>query len=472
MTRKTLTLAALLFCWLASAHPIRAQTPTPSLGPIYIVQAGETLWEIAARFQVDLEELKQVNHIENADWISEGQELVIPGLEDLQGYLVTQAVPLGETLRSMSRASGTSESVLRRLNRLVSPTEVYAGSRLVLLQAEKGSSRKARTSLAPGETLLELAVRQNTNPWTLMRVNQIRAGWAALPGDVLYLPNGDSTAAPAGLPPIFTHITLSPLPLVQGATAQVNVRVTASLASLNGSLADYPLHFFPLAEKEWIALQGIHALLSGGIYPLHLEATLMDGSQQTFEQLVLVEEGGFPHETLVVDRAYIDPSITSSEEAQIRALVNEATPDRLWNGVFLPPGYFPDCYTSRFGNRRTYIASDQSLTLEGFHTGLDFCGGSGLPIVAPAAGVVVFAGPLEVRGNATIINHGWGVYSGFWHQSEILVQVGQHVQAGETIGKVGGTGRVTGAHLHWEIWVNGVQVNPLAWLNGEFPRRE
>lgn len=329
MTRKTLTLAALLFCWLASAHPIRAQTPTPSLGPIYIVQAGETLWEIAARFQVDLEELKQVNHIENADWISEGQELVIPGLEDLQGYLVTQAVPLGETLRSMSRASGTSESVLRRLNRLVSPTEVYAGSRLVLLQAEKGSSRKARTSLAPGETLLELAVRQNTNPWTLMRVNQIRAGWAALPGDVLYLPNGDSTAAPAGLPPIFTHITLSPLPLVQGATAQVNVRVTASLASLNGSLADYPLHFFPLAEKEWIALQGIHALLSGGIYPLHLEATLMDGSQQTFEQLVLVEEGGFPHETLVVDRAYIDPSITSSEEAQIRALVSEATPDRL-----------------------------------------------------------------------------------------------------------------------------------------------
>lgn len=470
--RRKFTLLTLLFFWLASAYPIRAQTPTPLPGPIYIVQAGETLWEIAIRLRVDLEELKQVNHLDNADWLAAGQELVIPGLDDLQGYLLTHAVPLGETLRSLSRASGTPENILRRLNHLVSPTEVYAGSRLVLLRASKEATQKARASLASGETLLELAVRQNTSPWTLMRLNQIPASWAALPGDVLDLPYGATTATSAGLPPIFTHIALSPLPLVQGATAQVNVRTAASVAALNGQLADHPLRFFPLAEQEWVALQGIHALLPSGVYPLRLEATLTDGSQQAFEQMVLLEEGGFPHETLVVDRAYIDPTVTAAEETHIRALVREVTPDRLWNGVFLPPGYFPDCYTSRFGNRRTYIASDQSLTLEGFHTGLDFCGGSGLPIAAPAAGIVVFAGPLEVRGNATILNHGWGVYSGFWHQSEILVQVGQQVQAGEIIGKVGGTGRVTGAHLHWEIWVNGVQVNPLAWLKEEFPRRE
>ncbi len=472
MTRKTLTLVTFLLCWLASAYPIRAQTPTPLPGPIYIVQAGETLWEIALRFRVNLEELKRVNHIDNADWIAEGQELIIPGLEDLQGYLLTKVVPLGETLRSLSRASGTPEGILRRLNHLISPTEVYAGSRLVLLQAGKEPTWKARTALASGETLLELAVRQNTSPWTLMRINQIPASWAALPGDILYLPGDEATATPAGLPPIFTYIALSPLPLVQGATAQVTVHLNAPITTLNGLLVDQPLRFFPLKEKEWVALQGIHALLPGGIYPLRVEATLPGGDRQAFEQLVLIEKGGFPYETLVVDRAYIDPDVTASEETQIRALVHEATSDRLWNGVFLPPGYFPDCYTSRFGNRRTYIASDRSLTLEGFHTGLDFCGGSGLPIAAPAAGVVVFAGPLEVRGNATIINHGWGVYSGFWHQSEILVQVGQRVQAGEIIGKVGGTGRVTGAHLHWEIWVNGVQVNPLAWLNEEFPRRE
>ncbi|HQX18297.1 MAG TPA: M23 family metallopeptidase, partial [Anaerolineales bacterium] len=60
-------------------------------------------------------------------------------------------------------------------------------------------------------------------------------------------------------------------------------------------------------------------------------------------------------------------------------------------------------------------------------------------------------------------------YSGFWHQSELLVSVGDFVEQGQVIGLVGGTGRVTGAHLHWEVWVNGAQVNPLEWLNQIFP---
>ena len=92
-----------------------------------------------------------------------------------------------------------------------------------------------------------------------------------------------------------------------------------------------------------------------------------------------------------------------------------------------------------------------------------------MPITAPAAGKVVFAGLWTVRGNATIIDHGWGIYSGFWHQSEIDVQVGQVVEQGQVIGLVGGTGRVTGAHQHWEVWANGVQVNPMDWLQQSYP---
>jgi murein DD-endopeptidase MepM/ murein hydrolase activator NlpD len=68
-----------------------------------------------------------------------------------------------------------------------------------------------------------------------------------------------------------------------------------------------------------------------------------------------------------------------------------------------------------------------------------------------------------------MIDHGWGVYSGFWHQSEFKVQVGDMVDAGQIIGLVGDTGRSTGAHLHWELWVNGVQVDPLDWLQQEYP---
>ena len=90
-------------------------------------------------------------------------------------------------------------------------------------------------------------------------------------------------------------------------------------------------------------------------------------------------------------------------------------------------------------------------------------------ILAPAAGTVVFAGPMTVRGNATMMDHGWGVYTGYLHQSEILVKVGDKVTPGQVIGLVGGTGRVTGPHLHWEVWVGGVQVDPLEWLETVFP---
>ena len=92
-----------------------------------------------------------------------------------------------------------------------------------------------------------------------------------------------------------------------------------------------------------------------------------------------------------------------------------------------------------------------------------------MPISTAANGVVVFAGETIVRGNATIIDHGWGIFSGYYHQSESYVQTGDQVESGQVIGLVGASGRVTGAHLHWEVWVNGVQVNPMIWLEKSFP---
>jgi len=92
-----------------------------------------------------------------------------------------------------------------------------------------------------------------------------------------------------------------------------------------------------------------------------------------------------------------------------------------------------------------------------------------LNIYAPAAGVVAYTGNLTVRGGATFIDHGQGIYSGFFHQAEMLVTEGDHVEAGDLIGIIGGTGRVTGPHLHWEIWANGVQINPVDWINNSYP---
>jgi murein DD-endopeptidase MepM/ murein hydrolase activator NlpD len=92
-----------------------------------------------------------------------------------------------------------------------------------------------------------------------------------------------------------------------------------------------------------------------------------------------------------------------------------------------------------------------------------------VPIYAPADGKVVFADALTVRGNTTYIDHGWGVYTGYLHQSEMYVEVGDQVSRGQVIGQVGATGRVTGPHLHWEIWVGGVPVEPLDWTTEAIP---
>jgi murein DD-endopeptidase MepM/ murein hydrolase activator NlpD len=186
--------------------------------------------------------------------------------------------------------------------------------------------------------------------------------------------------------------------------------------------------------------------------------------------MVLVTTGGYLSEDIPLnDPSTLDPAVTEPELQNIRSLTTLFSPTRYWSGVFTSPAVDPNCFTSWYGTRRTYRVVNSDIEVPGFHSGLDFCGGEGLQIFAPAPGRVVFAAPLTVRGNATIIDHGWGVYSGFWHQSQTYVNVGDTVEQGQVIGLVGGTGRVTGAHLHWEIWVNGVQVNPLDWLEQPIP---
>jgi murein DD-endopeptidase MepM/ murein hydrolase activator NlpD len=88
--------------------------------------------------------------------------------------------------------------------------------------------------------------------------------------------------------------------------------------------------------------------------------------------------------------------------------------------------------------------------------------------LAAAPGIVVLADALNVRGNATIIDHGWGVFTGYWHQAEQFVRVGDVVTTGQPIGTIGATGRVSGAHLHWELWVSGVPVDPMQWVRQSF----
>lgn len=456
----------LLFVILSSftAQPVLAQAS----GPVYIVQPGDTLSFIASRFNVTINDLVTANPALDPNILSEGQQIVIPGLEGVTGVLETEIIPFGDSLRSLSRRTQVEDEQLKKLNRLVSPTELYVGISLIVPTQENQQSLSTRITPSAGESLLELAVRQGSDPWTLASVNKLDGTWTALPGDILYSPLGDGPGNATGLPSAFLGASIGPLPLKQGSTSVIHAQVREGIA-LSGILVDKPLHFFPTTGEQ-VALQGVHALQEPGVYPLLMEATLPDGSKQSFEQMVLVTSGNFLSEPIPLnDPSLIDPAVTEPELATLTALTAPSTPTRYWTDIFASPATDPNCFTSRYGTRRVYTVINSDLEVNGFHTGLDFCGGEGLQIFAPAPGKVVFAAPLTVRGNATIIDHGWGVYSGIWHQSQAFVNVGDMVEAGQVIGLVGGTGRVTGAHLHWEVFVNGVQVNPLDWLNQVYP---
>lgn len=438
--------------------------------PYYVVQEGDSLWDIAARFGVGIEDLQTANEITDPGQLSVGAELIIPGLDGFPGRLDTTSIPYGETLRSLGLRFGVPVETLVRLNRLTSPAELYAGATLIIPFEARDNLIGLRTSLAPGQSLLELAVLRNTNPWSLVTGNDLPGIWSALPGDTLRLA-GEVAEGPGALPNAITAVTLDPLPLSQGKTVVIQVSGRPGL-SLSGSLAGRELRFFAL-EAGYVALQGVHAMTEPGLYPLTLKGVLPGGAEGdtltfAFSQSVLIRSGDYAFDpVLSVDPETLDPAVTQPENELWADLGVPFTGEKMWTGRFQSPVPvdFTDCWTSLFGNRRSYNGSAYSY----FHSGLDFCGGEGTDLFAPAAGRVVFTGPLTVRGNATVIDHGWGVYTAYDHQSETLVREGDLVEPGQLIGRGGSTGRTTGPHLHWEVWVGGVQVDPTDWLERPFP---
>jgi murein DD-endopeptidase MepM/ murein hydrolase activator NlpD len=351
---------------------------------------------------------------------------------------------------------------------VVSPTEFYVGASLIIPKQENQTDLKRRLSTAAGESLFELAVETDDSPWTLSTLNGLNGTWDALPGDVLYTTGPEASDQNAsGLPPAFASAQIASLPFKQGETGEIIVQPAAGM-TLSGKLVNYPLHFFPVGDGRMVALQGIHAMLDPGVYPLQLDATAADGSTQSFEQMVLVASGGYRKEALSVPSEMIDPAVTAPEDQQVLSITAPVTSTKAWQGAFTLPVAPDYCIKDWFGLRRSFNGSDYKY----FHSGIDFgvCSADHpFDIYAAAPGTVIFAGALTVRGNATFIDHGWGVYSAYFHQKEINVGVGQQVQAGQLIGQIGATGRVTGPHLHWELWVNGVQVNPQNWLDRAYP---
>lgn len=111
--------------------------------------------------------------------------------------------------------------------------------------------------------------------------------------------------------------------------------------------------------------------------------------------------------------------------------------------------------TSEFGTRMSPFEGKRH-----FHPGLDIAAVAGSAVVAPADGTVTFVGDFENLGKSVLIDHGAGILTRYGHLNTYNVQVGQVVRRGEAIASVGNTGRSTGPHLHYEIWIRNVAVNP------------
>lgn len=146
----------------------------------------------------------------------------------------------------------------------------------------------------------------------------------------------------------------------------------------------------------------------------------------------------------------------SGNELQfIEGLLKPSSEPPRWRGTFLLPAEGP--LFDNYGERRSY----SGVVAAGFHYGTDIGAPQGTPVVATNSGRVILARALVTRGNAVIIDHGFGVYSGYWHLADITVSEGQDVTRGQLIGHVGATGLATGPHLHWEVRIGRVTVDPL-----------
>jgi murein DD-endopeptidase MepM/ murein hydrolase activator NlpD len=258
----------------------------------------------------------------------------------------------------------------------------------------------------------------------------------------------------------------------QGGLLQVETRSAAPLTGIDAKWADHVLPFWPVvppasAQRASVpranvqrALVGVDLEQKSGEYEIAFAAQLPGGEPVSCSAQVLVKEGKFAVEALKVAPEFVEPNPNDVERAnkerqRLRELFGTSTPERLWRGSFRLP--LPGAKNARnFGRRRVLNGQPGSP-----HTGVDFPAPSGTLIHAAQRGRVVLAENLFFSGNTVILDHGLGVYTFYGHMVSMSVKVGDVVNTGAILGRVGATGRVTGPHLHWGLTVNQARVNPL-----------
>ncbi len=157
-----------------------------------------------------------------------------------------------------------------------------------------------------------------------------------------------------------------------------------------------------------------------------------------------------------LDNLDSDISVQKDEKAELMRLL-----DRQKSILACTPSVWPakGWVSSGFGYRLSPFTNEKEL-----HRGLDICSRKGAPVIAPADGVVAYVETDPGYGKTVIINHGYGLNTVYAHLEKVHVKKGQVVRRHQEIATVGDSGRTTGAHLHYEVHLNGVPVNPLRYI--------
>ena len=269
----------------------------------------------------------------------------------------------------------------------------------------------------------------------------------------------------------FSNVTWEPLRPTEGSIVTLMVQPSSrfdhATITVSSTIANQALHFEADTNGAYSALAPI-PVGSGDTLAIPIRISDASGFRENKIVKVPVSAVSSGVLQLSVDPRFITPPDSElpriQRERSLVASVSRASHEtpRLWSGTFLRPR--STRITSDFGQRREFNGEFRSL-----HMGVDLSGSTGAPVIASNRGVVVIVHDFYYAGNAIHIDHGLGLTTAYMHLSEINVAVGDTVQRGDVIGKVGATGRVTGPHLHWHAKYGLVTFNPLSLLDVEVP---
>ena len=257
-------------------------------------------------------------------------------------------------------------------------------------------------------------------------------------------------------------VSMDPSTPAQGQAAVLRISLSKA-ATVTASYDGIPMLLATLSDTVRWGLLGFGADAKPVTHTLTLAATDRLGNSSRMTQTFGVTTTKFIVENIELppDRVGLANSPDEGQKLAQATAVGTAVP--LWQGLFRVPA--PGEATAPFGEARSYNGGP----VASWHGGVDLASPAGGPVLAAAAGRVVLAQKLTVQGNTVVIDHGLGLTSAYFHMDAIQVKLGDAVKQGQAVGVVGNTGLSTGPHLHWEIRVGGVPVDPWQWTKRIVP---